>query len=435
MMLFPFQVIQKLLRYFYCFFFLFTFSCRRLFKGKAGPHGEVWRKGVHLLQQATLVDLLNLGALIRSGIGSSAAGSGTWETTGHAAWHTTGHTTRSATSCCRVNLLHDWVGDSLNFLLLGLVLLFLRLLVVVEPLDGLLDLVGQGLLVRLVDLSSKLLVVDGVLQGEAVVLQAVLGHDLGRVGLVLSLELLGLLDHALDLLLAETALVVGDRDLVLLASRFLYGGHVKDTIGIDIVRNLNLGHTAGHGWDAVEVELSKEVVVPSHGALSLVHLDQHTGLVVGVGGESLRLLGGYSRVALDEGSHNTTCSLNTERERSHIEQEEIVEVGRLHTTEDGSLHGGTVGDGLVRVDGLARVLAIEELLQHLLDLRDTGGSSNEHELINLVLRALRVAKGLLNRGHALAEVVHVELFEAGTGDGRGEVVSLVEGVDLDVGLG
>merc|ERR1719502_2389704 len=426
-MLFPFQVIQKLLRYFYCFFFLFTFSCRRLFKGKAGPHGEVWRKGVHLLQQATLVDLLNLGALIRSGIGSSAAGSGTW--------HTTGHTTRSATSCCRVNLLHDWVGDSLNFLLLGLVLLFLRLLVVVEPLDGLLDLVGQGLLVRLVDLSGKLLVVDGVLQGEAVVLQAVLGHDLGRVGLVLSLELLGLLDHALDLLLAETALVVGDRDLVLLASRFLYGGHVKDTIGIDIVRNLNLGHTAGHGWDAVEVELSKEVVVPSHGALSLVHLDQHTGLVVGVGGESLRLLGGYSRVALDEGSHNTTCSLNTERERSHIEQEEIVEVGRLHTTEDGSLHGGTVGDGLVRVDGLARVLAIEELLQHLLDLRDTGGSSNEYELINLVLRALRVAKGLLNRGHALAEVVHVELFEAGTGDGRGEVVSLVEGVDLDVGLG
>jgi hypothetical protein len=39
--------------------------------------------------------------------------------------------------------------------------------------------------------------------------------------------------------------------------------------------------------------------------LSVVHLDEHTGLVVGVGGEGLGLLRGDSGVALDEGGLDT----------------------------------------------------------------------------------------------------------------------------------
>ena len=53
---------------------------------------------------------------------------------------------------------------------------------------------------------------------EAVALQTILGRDPLLLLVILSLELLSVVDHPLDLLLGEPALVVGDRDLVLLSS-------------------------------------------------------------------------------------------------------------------------------------------------------------------------------------------------------------------------
>ena len=40
---------------------------------------------------------------------------------------------------------------------------------------------------------------------------------------------------------------------------------------------------------------------------SRAHLDKHTGLVVGIGGEGLRLFGGDGGVALDQSRHHATC--------------------------------------------------------------------------------------------------------------------------------
>ncbi len=48
---------------------------------------------------------------------------------------------------------------------------------------------------------------------------------------------------------------------------------------------------------------------------------------------------------------------------------------------------------------------------------------------------LGVPEALLNWLHALAEQVHVELLKAGTSDAAVEVDTLVEGVNLDAGLG
>ena len=47
------------------------------------------------------------------------------------------------------------------------------------------------------------------------------------------------------------------------------------------------------------------------------------------------------------------------------------------------LHSCSVGDGLIGVDGLAQLLAVEEVLQHLLHLGDTCRSANQHNLIHL----------------------------------------------------
>ena len=46
------------------------------------------------------------------------------------------------------------------------------------------------------------------------------------------------------------------------------------------------------------------------------------------------------------------------------------------------MDSGTVGDGLIRVDGLVELLAVEVVLEELLDLGDTGGATDQDDLVN-----------------------------------------------------
>ena len=67
------------------------------------------------------------------------------------------------------------------------------------------------------------------------------------------------------------------------------------------------------------------------------HLDEHPGLVVRVGGEGLCLLGGNGGIALDEDRHDATSSLNAEGKRSDIQQQQILNIFRFVSREDGCL--------------------------------------------------------------------------------------------------
>ena len=98
------------------------------------------------------------------------------------------------------------------------------------------------------------------------------------------------------------------------------------------------------------------------------------------------------------------------------------------------MDGGTVSDSLIRVDALAGLLAIEEVDKHGLDLGDTSGTTDQDDLIDLALGDLGITHDLLDWLHALTEVVHVQVFETGTGDGGVEINTLKERIDLDVGL-
>merc|ERR1719383_75533 len=130
---------------------------------------------------------------------------------------------------------------------LVLELLLLRELVGVDPLDRLLHGVLDGLLVLRRRRRGHLLVLDRVAHRVGVVLERVLRLDLVLVALVLGLVLLGLLHHALDVVLAQAALVVGDRDLVHLARRLVLRRHVEDAVGVNVERHRDLGHAAGRG--------------------------------------------------------------------------------------------------------------------------------------------------------------------------------------------
>ena len=78
-------------------------------------------------------------------------------------------------------------------------------------------------------------------------------------------------------------------------------------------------------------------------------------------------MGRYSRVGVNQLCHDTAECLDTERQRSDIQKEDILHV----TGEDTTLDGGAYSDDLVRIDALVRLLS-EEVLDKLLDFRNTS---------------------------------------------------------------
>uniref|UniRef100_A0A7S3NEG7 NAD-specific glutamate dehydrogenase n=1 Tax=Aureoumbra lagunensis TaxID=44058 RepID=A0A7S3NEG7_9STRA len=375
-----------------------------------------------------LVDLLDGGTIVTTSTGGRATGT-------REAARATGHATRSTLTTSSVELHHDGVGLALELLLVLLVLLTSSLLVVVEPLNDTVNLSSEGLLVGSLNLLLDLRVRESVAERVGVRLKTVLGSDTLALGLVLLLVLLSIVKHALNLLLRQAALVVGDDNLVGLAGTLLDGGDVHDTVGIKIEGDLNLGNTTGSRGDTSELELAHEVVVLGALTLTLVDLDKHTRLVVGEGREDLRLLGGDGSVSGDELGHHTTSGLNTERERGDIQEEDLVGgLARGVTRENGSLDSGTVGNSLIGVDGLVGLLSVEVVGDELLDTGDTGRSTDEDDLVDKGLVDLGVGKDTVDGLDSGSEEILAELLETGTGDGGVEVNTLEERVDLNGGL-
>merc|ERR1719487_801496 len=334
-----------------------------------------------------------------------------------------------------VHLGDDRVADRFGVLLHGVEFVLLGMLGSLGPLRHFLNL-GLDLPSLFVGNSRlELLLLDCVLHLGAVRLELVLSINALLGSLVLLGILLSLADHALDVVLGQTALIVGDGDVGLLAGcTLVLSCDIEHTVRVDVKGDLDLGHTTRSWRDPSELELAQQVVVLGAGALALVHLDEHTRLVVGVGGEGLRLLGWHSGVAGNKGGHHTTSSLETERQRSDVEEEEVCIAGGA-TSEHTCLDSSTIGHSLVGVDGAAWLLAIEERRDELVHLRDAGGATDHDDLVDAALVDLGVAQDLLDRLEGATEEVGAEVLEASTGDRGVEVDTLEQRVDLDASVG
>ncbi|THU52808.1 hypothetical protein C4D60_Mb10t07840 [Musa balbisiana] len=308
-----------------------------------------------------------------------------------------------------VHLSDDGVAEALELLHLVLELIGFRQLVVVQPLDRLIDRVLYLLLVTRRKLGADLVVPDGVPHVVGVVLQGVLRFHLFLVLLVLRLP----------------PLVVGDGDLVLVPGGLVLRRHVQDPIGVDIEADVDLRHAAGGGRDAGELEFAEQVVVPGPRPLALVDLDQDSRLVVGVGREDLLFLGGDGRVPRNQDGHHAASGLQPEGERSDVQQQQILHLLVALSAQDRGLHRRTAGDSLVGVDALAKLLPIEEVLQQLLHLGNPGRTPDEDDVMDAALVHLGVPQALLHWLHALPEQVHVELLEPRARDAGVEVDPLV----------
>jgi len=301
---------------------------------------------------------------------------------------------------------------------------------------GLLQSVLNVTLVVTLELHGDVGLVEGTLDLVDVGLELLLGLDDLLVLAILILELLGLSDHALNISGRETTSSVGDGDVGLATSGLVHGGDLEDTVGVQLEGALKLGGTAGHGGNARELELAEQVVITGHGTLTLVDGELDGGLTILGGGEGLLLDGGDGSVTGNNDGHDTTLHLNSEGEGNDIQEQKILGLGVTGLVgQDGGLDGGTVGDSLIGVDGLVQLLSVEELGKKSLDLGDTGGTTDQDDLIDLLLGELGILKDLLDGLNGVVEVNRVDLLETGTGDVGLEVNTLEEGVDLNGGLG
>ena len=192
-------------------------------------------------------------------------------------------------------------------------------------------------------------------------LQAALGGVDQRVGLVLGLDQLapllvlggmrlGVLDHLVDVGLRQAARSL-DADLLLLAGRLVLGRDLDDAVGVDVEGDLDLRHAARRRRDADQIELAEQFVVGRHLALALEDADRHRGLVVLGGREGLALLGRDRRVAVDQPGEDAAQGLDAERQRRHVEQQDVLDLA----LQDAGLDRRADRDDLVRVDAAVRL--------------------------------------------------------------------------------
>ena len=146
-------------------------------------------------------------------------------------------------------------------------------------------------------------------------------------------------------------------------------------------------------------------------------MDLHGGLIVSCGGEDLRLLGRNGGIGIDQPSHHTAHSLDTEREWGDIKEEDILHVSAEYAT----LDSRTECNDLIGVDSLGGILT-EELLHQILDGRNTSRSTHEDDIINVRGRETCVCQCLIHRLDASLDDIVAELLKLSSRQGLHQVL-------------
>ena len=146
----------------------------------------------------------------------------------------------------------------------------------------------------------------------------------------------------------------------------------------------------------------------------------------------MRLPGRDNSVTRDQLGENTASGLDTKGKGRDIDEDKTLSA--FFPTEDTTLDSGTIGNCLIGINAFRRLLATKELLEELLNLRDTGRSTDEYNLvqklktisknktkkytyfIDFFLLHICVFKDLFDRLHRLTEKIDVELLKFGTGE-------------------
>lgn len=95
---------------------------------------------------------------------------------------------------------------------------------------------------------------------------------------------------------------------------------------------------------------------------------------------------------------------------------------------------GTVGNSLIGIDALLKLLAVEEVAEELLDLGDTGAATNKHNLVDLALLKAGIFQDLFHGLDRAGKGLAVDVLKSGTSYIGIEIFTVVQRVDLNSGL-
>mmetsp|Transcript_2048 Transcript_2048/g.3621 ORF Transcript_2048/g.3621 Transcript_2048/m.3621 type:complete len:154 (+) Transcript_2048:771-1232(+) len=153
---------------------------------------------------------------------------------------------------------------------------------------------------------------------------------------------------------------------------------MHDSVGINVKRHFDLRGSSWSRWNSHQVKLTQRLVVNCHFAFSLQHLDSDLRLIVGSGRECLALLGGNRCVAVDQTRKHSSQSLNSQREWSYIQQQNVFHVSAKHS----SLNRCTKRHNFVGIHSTARIL-LEKVLDNFLYRRHSRHSSDEKHFVDI----------------------------------------------------
>jgi len=228
-------------------------------------------------------------------------------------------------------------------------------------------------------------------------------------------------DHVINISLGETTRSL-DGDGLISSGGFVSSTNMDDTVSINIESDFNLRNSSNEislyeikplprsRRNTAEIELTQQLVISSHFSFTLEDSDGDSGLIISSSREDLGFLGGDGGISLDHSGENTSQSFNTQRKRSDIKKQDILDISDQDTSLDGSTHG----NGFIRVNSLAWRLS-ENVLDKLLNLGHSGHTSDKDDFINFVLCKTGILQALFAWLNGLLQEIISQGFQLGSG--------------------
>src|SRR5207249_11982216 len=217
--------------------------------------------------------------------------------------------------------------------------------------------------------------------------------------------------HLLGLFLGQAARS-RDGDFLLLVGGFVLRAHVQDAVRIDVKSDLDLRRPARSRRNPVQFEFAKRTVVAGEFALALQNVDFHARLVVRRRRIRLDLARRDRGVARTLNGQHAAARLYAQRERLHIQQQDVLYVAR----ENRALNRRAYGDDFVWVYALVGFFPAEEVAHQRLYLGDARRAAHLNHFLDVIGRHLRVFQRLLHRLHrSFQQIVH-HLLEPRAGE-------------------
>jgi hypothetical protein len=135
-------------------------------------------------------------------------------------------------------------------------------------------------------------------------------------------------------------------------------------------------------------------------------------------------------VPWNDHSEYITLHGDTQGEWSNIKQQQVLRLLGCLTSENRSLDGSSIGNGLIRVDGFVELTVSEVLRDQRLNFRDPRRAPDKNNIVDFLARHLRILQYFLDGLESRLEEYRVDLLETCTGNICREIFSLVRGITI-----